>query len=536
MSAHSFRRTDEGAKHFVRVGRSTIEARNGILRDLLVRKGGLESWDRRPCGAATERDLDLLALRDALHRMSVFSIDGHIEPYVFEDRPLSPFVPSLCVREPLTNILRPRNFAMLLFGRDVQRFVPGAFSLFSIYAGADRSDLHAERHELAGTLVDQAQRLKELLDVQSYTAFDKDDPTTPNAVKYPRRALYEAMGNALAHRDYELSDPTRITVFDDRIEILSPGPLPHGVNPSDFREGRAGPKWRNQALAWFFIRLQIAQAEGQGIPTILRAMREEGSPEPAFEPTEISVVCVLPAHPRHALLRDLRDVEQAIALGALNRARQRVLNLLERDPFNYRVLQLFAEVQRALGDVDPLFAFIKENEGRIIGMPATVLLQLSESLIALGSPSEQYRELSKKLLSAATRGRLEERELRRVGVALLRARDGESLLSLIDRQLHWHPEWQDSASIHQLRGDAILELAGRCRQMAKRRGIAPETRQRAWRQFHNYLVQAEQELDRALVRSADPELTRIIETNIAYLGSLRRDNQPKHVRGVPRSR
>ncbi len=48
-SAHTFRRGHEGAKHFVRVSRSTIEARNGILRDLLVRKGALEPWDRRPC-------------------------------------------------------------------------------------------------------------------------------------------------------------------------------------------------------------------------------------------------------------------------------------------------------------------------------------------------------------------------------------------------------------------------------------------------------------------------------------------------------
>ena len=39
--AHTFRRGAEGAKHFVRVGRTTIEARNGLLRDLLVRKGAM---------------------------------------------------------------------------------------------------------------------------------------------------------------------------------------------------------------------------------------------------------------------------------------------------------------------------------------------------------------------------------------------------------------------------------------------------------------------------------------------------------------
>ena len=106
-----------------------------------------------------------------------------MEPYLSEGVQLSPFVPSLCVREPLTGVLRPRNFAVLLFGRETQRFVPGAFSLFSVYPGVDRSDPRAARHELAGNLIEQARRLTELLDVQSYTVFDKSDPVSPNALQ-----------------------------------------------------------------------------------------------------------------------------------------------------------------------------------------------------------------------------------------------------------------------------------------------------------------------------------------------------------------
>jgi ATP-dependent DNA helicase RecG len=324
--AHTFRRRDDGAKHFVRVGRSTIEARNGVLRDLLVRKGDLQPWDHRVCAGATVNDLDLLALRDALQRLGLFSPDIGVEPYLSEDRPLSPFVPSLCVREPLTGVVRPRNFAILLFGRETQRFVSGAYSIFSIYPGSDRSDSHAERHDIAGGLLDQARRLTELLDAQSYMAFDKNDAASPNVMKYPRRALYEAMGNALAHRDYESHDPTRITVFADRIEVYSPGALPHGVDPEAFRTGRAGPKWRNQALAWFFNRLQYAQAEGQGIPTIIRVMQEEGCPPPILDSDEWRVLCILPAHPRHVLLRDLREAERYVDLGQLDKT----VEILER--------------------------------------------------------------------------------------------------------------------------------------------------------------------------------------------------------------
>lgn len=297
-SAHQFRKDKAGA-YYVRSSRSTIEARNGILRELLVRKGAIDDWDRRPCLTATVQDLDLLVLRDTLHRMNINFGAERVDEFLSEARSLSPLIPSLCVREPLTGILRPRNFAMLLFGRNPQAHIPGSYSLFSIYPGRDRSDAHAERHELTGSLMEQARRLLDLLDAQTWMTFDKTNRAHPNSVKYPARALQETMMNTLAHRDYESVDPARVTVFADRIEFVSPGALPAGVSAGELREGRATPKWRNQSLAWILVRLQLAQAEGQGIPTILRTMREEGCPPPQFEANAARVACILPAHPLH---------------------------------------------------------------------------------------------------------------------------------------------------------------------------------------------------------------------------------------------
>ncbi len=524
-SAHQFRRAQDGARYYVRLGRSTIEARNGILRELLVRKGVAEPWDRRLCAGATLADLDLLALRETLRRMGAFVPDQGLEPFLDGERPLSPFVPALTARETISGVIRPRNFAVLLFGHDVQRLTPGAVSLFSVYPGTDRSDAHAERHELAGTLIEQARRLHELLDVQSYTAFDKNDPAAPNAVKYPKRALYEAIGNALAHRDYESPDPTRVTAFVDRIEFLSPGSLPHGMDPELFRAGHAAPRWRNQTLAWFFNRLQLAQAEGQGIPTILRTMREEGCPPPGFAITPASVICVLPAHPRHAMLRDLRAIEQAISLGDLPRAATEVRQLLERDPLNARALGLFAEIQRGLADPSAVATYIRAHEERILDLPASTLIQLAEAVIAGLTPSAPAdRDLALRLAVAGSRGRIEERDFRRIGVALLRARQHEAARDLVDQQLERHPEWNDSWSAHQLRGDALLGLAGQCRRTAGRGDLPRETRQRARRQFQDYADAAERSLKRAMSLAAgEAEPVRIIERNIAYLERLRRE-------------
>ena len=111
----------------------------------------------------------------------------------------------------------------------------------------------------------------------------------------------------MVHRDYEISEPIRITVFTDRIEIQSPGALHWGIDKEKFLAGKATAKWRNQSFAYLFNKLQLAQSEGQGIPTIFRTMQEEGCPTPIFEIGTENVTCILPAHPRHRIIQEMQD-------------------------------------------------------------------------------------------------------------------------------------------------------------------------------------------------------------------------------------
>lgn len=297
-AAHTFRRGHEGTKHFVRISRATIEARNGILRDLLVRKGALEPWDRRPCQLATEADIDLLTLRDTLQRIGLLDASTSPERFLSDSVSVSAFVPPLLAREALTGVLRPRHFAILLFGRDTQRFVPGAVSFFSKYDGLDRSAPKGQRLELASTLLDQLRLLLPAVEAEALTLFDKTDTSRPSVQKYPVRAIREATVNAFAHRDYEVLDPLRVTAFQDRLEISSPGGLPFGVDPIELNAATAGPIWRNQTLAWFFTRLGYAEAEGQGLRTIQSTLRNAGCPPPRYDVSTIRVLCTLWAHPR----------------------------------------------------------------------------------------------------------------------------------------------------------------------------------------------------------------------------------------------
>jgi ATP-dependent DNA helicase RecG len=517
--AHLYRRGDDTGKYFVRISRETREARNGVLRELLIRKNEVEPWDRRVCASATTNDLDLVALRDALQRMNVFDPRRGIDDYLSDTRSLSPFVPPLCGRDALSGQLRPRNFAMLLFGRQVQSHVPGAYSLVSIYPGQDRSEPHAERHEIDGTLVDQARRSIEILGVQSYIAFDKTNEKSPNAVKYPRQALTEALINALAHRDYESHDPTRTTVFADRIEIISPGALPTGVKLDTLRQGRAAPKWRNQSLAWFLSRLQLAQAEGQGIPTIFRSMREEGCPDPVFDADDARVTCTLPAHPRHALAREYRAIEEAISPGEFEVAKTRVQALLSQDSLNARAVQLLVEVASALKDCGLVRDYLSANEAAVHGLPAKALVALADALMMQGSPDKDDADRARQLYVTASRGLIDAREARKLAHGLSKAGDDHAAVAFIDKQFADHPDWRDNPYLLQTRGNSYIGLAKQCTRTARRDDLPPQSKRRAWDDCRRFLALARKDLEMALL-SSDVVLGETVRKNIEFADQL----------------
>ena len=102
--------------------------------------------------------------------------------------------------------------------------------------------------------------------------------------EYPLDALREAILNAVIHRDYSIyseGTPIQIDFFTDRLEIHSPGGLYGRMSVEQL--GITRPDLRNPALAVMAETLTSAENRYSGIPTMRRAMREYGLPEPKFE-------------------------------------------------------------------------------------------------------------------------------------------------------------------------------------------------------------------------------------------------------------
>ncbi|MBD1213091.1 MAG: putative DNA binding domain-containing protein [Dolichospermum circinale Clear-D4] len=459
--AHIYR-DGETSKYYVRISRETKEARNGVLRQLLTEKQEIEYFDKRTNTRATEADIDILVFRDSMQEMGLLFPEKSLEDYFSDREQIAELVSPLFVRTDLDRILRPRNFTLLMFGKktSITSNFPEAYTILSIYKGTDRSEQTAERYILTGTIVEQAKKSIELLNTQAYTAFDKTS-SKPNQVKYPMRALQEAVINAIVHRDYEVPEPIRITVFADRVEIRSPGTLHWGVDKDKFTQGKASPKWRNQSFAYLFNKLQLAQSEGQGIPTIIRTMREEGCPEPIFEIEPESLTCILPAHPRHQIIRELQEIQDKVILQKYQEAKTQVLTLLEKDLYNFRSLDLYCEVIAKLKLPHELYNFLETKKLDFSLVNPSTLINIAE-ILAFDKDNLPYQNMANRALSVAMSGKIEEGQIVKAVVNLKKIGEPDDVIEFVGESMLKYPNLAHNSTLLEKRATARMDKAKKC--------------------------------------------------------------------------
>lgn len=96
----------------------------------------------------------------------------------------------------------------------------------------------------------------------------------------PTDSVRELIANAVAHRSYLEPGNIQVAIFDDRLEITSPGMLLNNVSIKKMKEGYSKP--RNPAIANAFAYMKIIEKWGTGIPRVFQECKEYGLPEPAL--------------------------------------------------------------------------------------------------------------------------------------------------------------------------------------------------------------------------------------------------------------
>ncbi len=180
---------------------------------------------------------------------------------------------------PLPQLLENMNLASegvlniagsLLFSRTPNVRLPAFIVKAVAFPGTTIEESnYLDSKDLTGKIADIFQKtinfiISNLRSVQGEGGFN-----TLGEAEIPREALEELVANALIHRDYFISAPIRVFVFQDRVEIISPGHLPNNLTIQNVLKGNSNI--RNPILASFATRILPYRGLGSGIRRAIKA-------------------------------------------------------------------------------------------------------------------------------------------------------------------------------------------------------------------------------------------------------------------------
>ncbi|RKU17068.1 transcriptional regulator [Candidatus Poribacteria bacterium] len=173
---------------------------------------------------------------------------------------------------------------ILVLGINPQDFLPGAYVQFLRIDGDELTDEIIDSEEIRGTISDQIRRLDDKLIAHNRVAVDiMSGPVEKQTALYPIEALQQITRNAIMHRTYEGTNaPVRVTWFNDRIEVLSPGGAYGAITAENFGQPDL-TDYRNPNLAEAMRTLGYVQRFGMGIYIARSLLEKLGHPEPEFE-------------------------------------------------------------------------------------------------------------------------------------------------------------------------------------------------------------------------------------------------------------
>lgn len=162
---------------------------------------------------------------------------------------------------------------LLLFGENPQRHRPAFVVKAVSFVGNDPAGAkYRDSEDIDGCLRDMHVRTMSFLTRNLRSVQGDKEFNTEGDLEVPTVALEELVVNMLLHRDYFISAPWRVMIFDDRIELISPGALPNNLTIANIRNGVSNI--RNPMIASFATKELPYRGIGTGIRRALAAVPE----------------------------------------------------------------------------------------------------------------------------------------------------------------------------------------------------------------------------------------------------------------------
>ncbi|BDP43167.1 DNA-binding protein [Deinococcus aetherius] len=218
------------------------------------------------------------------------------------------------------NLLRREDFApkvasVLLYADDPSSFMPRQCAVKVIRYETQEDDPERDHlkevYTVEGSSYDLIRRvidkITEILSgIKIWTTYGL------KPVEYPQEAIWEIVVNAIIHRDYSISDHVHVKIFNDRIEVISPGKLPGFVSVDNILDQRFS---RNPRVVRQLARYKNPPNKdmGEGLDTAFQKMKEWKLKNPVIEELENGVRVTIPhtplATPEQAILEFLENNE-----------------------------------------------------------------------------------------------------------------------------------------------------------------------------------------------------------------------------------
>lgn len=288
------RNANAGRAFYIRKLASTVKANANEERELFDLAGDVPFDDR------VNREASVADLRQNLIGEYLYRVKSDLHE-TYDQRPLTEVATDMrIVRGPVED-RRPLNVGLMFFNPR-----PDDFFRCAQIDVVDKPDPTGEgmvEKVFRGPLHTQLEGALEF--IRNYILKEKifkydDRPQAGRFWNYPYKAVEEALSNAVYHKSYRTPEPITVMVTPDRMEITSiPGP-DRTITDEDMRNWHfVSRRSRNRRIGDFLKELDLVEGRNTGMPQILSAMRDNGSPEPIFltDNDRTYSTFVLPVHP-----------------------------------------------------------------------------------------------------------------------------------------------------------------------------------------------------------------------------------------------
>ncbi len=261
---------------YIRVGSTNRQATVEEIRRLYL-EGGEVRYETLPNPAVAWSDLSPALIARYIQRREALTHTPLLLSHEELLRNLG------CVAE-ADGRLVPTHAGVLLFSAEPQRWLPQSEVICVRFQGRDVLT-YLDRQDLRGPLPEMVLEAERFVYRNTRTGHRVVGFEGIDYPEYPHEAIREALVNAVIHRDYSLSGQSiRVFIFDDRIEVHSPGALLPEITLEEIRLLKSRSVLRNRIIVEVFRDLGgFIEKLGTGIRRMTAVMEQHGLPRPQFE-------------------------------------------------------------------------------------------------------------------------------------------------------------------------------------------------------------------------------------------------------------